>query len=141
MRKELSLMTYLIAVVFLVSGLATCRAADLRPPQLLPAVKVTRANHKQTVKAVKGQKLAIELEGNPSTGYDWHFTSLDRSKLELIDRSDQPRFTQRLGSPVLLTFNLKTLGSGVTTVKMAYYRSWEGSSTAREFLEFTVDVK
>jgi predicted secreted protein len=134
-------MTYITAVVFLLAGLATCRAADLRPPQLLPTVKVTRANHKQTVKAVKGQSLAIELEGNPSTGYDWHFTSLDRSRLELIDRSEQPRFAQRLGSPALLVFNLKTLGPGVTTVKMAYFRSWEGSSTAREFLEFTLDVK
>ena len=131
---------YFLAVVFLAMSLTTCRAADLRPPQLLPPVKVTGADHKQTVRVVPGQQLDIELEGNPSTGYNWHFTRLDRKRLELVDRTDQPRFKHRLGSPTVMIFHLKALASGVTTVKMAYYRSWEGPSKAVKSIEFTVDI-
>ena len=134
-------MSYVLAVVFLAVSLTTCRAADLRPPGLLPPVKVTRADHKQTLKAVQGQTITIELEGNPSTGYDWHFTSLNRTLLELIDRSDQPRLPQRIGGPALIAFHLKALGHGSTTVKMAYYRSWEGPQKAGGVLEFTLDIE
>ncbi len=129
-----------VALLVLAFFLASCQAAEVRPPQPLAPVKVTAEDQGRTFKAVVGQTVTINLEGNPSTGYDWHFTSLDETMLELITRTADPLFPGRTGSPARMLIHLKALRAGTATVKMAYFRAWEGPQKAENFFEFTVQI-
>jgi len=88
-----------------------------------------------------GDFLHIELEGNPSTGFWWHFQGLDEEFLELVKEETEKISERRLGAPVLGRWKLKAKERGETTIKMAYYRQWEGVDKAVDRVSFTIRIR
>ena len=88
-----------------------------------------------------GDLLQIELEGNPSTGFWWHFQELDEEYLELVKEETTKISKRRLGAPVLGRWRLRAKKCGETTVKMAYYRQWEGADKAVDRVSFIVKIR
>jgi predicted secreted protein len=88
-----------------------------------------------------GDFLQIELEGNPSTGFWWHFQELDEECLELVIEETEKVSKRRLGSPVLGRWRLRAKKCGETTIKMAYYRKWEGIDKAVDRVRFTIRIR
>ena len=83
----------------------------------------------------------IELEGNPSTGFWWHFQELDKECLELVKEETKKISKRRLGAPVLGRWRLRAKKRGETTVRMAYYRQWEGADSAVDRVSFVVKIR
>jgi len=88
-----------------------------------------------------GDLLYIELEGNPSTGFWWHFQELDEEFLELVKEETEKISEGRLGAPVLGRWRLRAKRCGETTIKMAYYRQWEGVGKAVDRVSFTIRIR
>ena len=88
-----------------------------------------------------GDFLHIELEGNPSTGFWWHFQELDEGCLELVKEETEKISEGRLGAPVLGKWRMRAKRCGKTTVKMAYYRQWEGVDKAVDWVSFTITIR
>ena len=88
-----------------------------------------------------GDLLQIELEGNPSTGFMWHFQELDEEYFELVKGETEKISKRMLGAPVLGRWRLRAKKCGETTVKMAYYRQWEGVDKVVDWVSFTIRIR
>lgn len=76
-----------------------------------------------------GQTLSITLESNPSTGYSWQVTEVDKA---VLHQSGGPEFKSSSannppmpGAGGTETFRFETIGTGTTTLKLVYVRPWE----------------
>ena len=71
----------------------------------------------------KGESFAIELEGNPTTGYDWEL-QFDQDKIKDIDSQHVPA-TESVGGGGKRRFVLQAVKSGDLSVRAIYKRAWE----------------
>jgi len=103
---------------------------------------VTKEDAGKTVQIAVGGMLQIELSGTPSTGYWWYFELLNEEYLELFEEETKKTSTETLlGAPIMGIWRLCAKRCGETTVKMAYYRPWEGSTKAIDHFSITVHIK
>ncbi len=90
--------------------------------------------------AKKSSHAYIELEGNPTTGYDWYVGEVPEG-LELVsqkyDSSDKSG--QRMGAGGISTICFKATAEGVFTVDLVYKRNWEGGETGK-VLQFQISA-
>ena len=78
------------------------------------------------IQAKVGEEFSIELESNPTTGYQWQ-EDVDNRKLRLTDRKfDSSAKTIGASGKEILTF--KTLEEGTSTIRLNYKRAWESDS-------------
>jgi len=81
----------------------------------------------------RGQTVAVELEGNPSTGYTWEAVELDEAILRQIG---EPSFTPEsgaVGAPGTQILRFRAVGEGSTTLRLVYHRPWEDAEPERTF--------
>jgi inhibitor of cysteine peptidase len=70
------------------------------------------------------EKLDVEVEENPTTGYRWEVTQLP-DLLELKGREYVPDEPRRMGSGGLDTFHFVVAKAGSGSLKMELRRPWE----------------
>jgi predicted secreted protein len=93
-----------------------------------------------------GDVVQIQLTGTPTTGYWWHFQSLDEKYVEIINEYTKPYTAsggvqkEMDGGPMLGVWQLRAKKAGTTTVRMAYYRSWEDEDKAKRKFYITVQI-
>jgi inhibitor of cysteine peptidase len=126
-----------IMVVGAVAGCAgQTRASD--EGANLEAVVLDAAKNGSTVELKKGQSLVVELEGNPSTGYNWQAADLDEAILKQVGEPEFEAESDLVGAPGTVTLRFEAAGAGQVELKLVYQRPWE---EAVEPLEtFTVQV-
>lgn len=78
-----------------------------------------------------GESWAFELEGNPSTGYQWRVNHATSTGLGLISleslgytRSHKTK-PRKVGAPVPFKFRITGLNPGRTRLVLHYLRPWE----------------
>ena len=86
--------------------------------------------HNNTQKEVaRGQELLVALASNPTTGYRWEVSEVDKAILRQV--GDAEFKSSASGNPPLVgaggteTFHFEAIGTGTTTLKIVYRRSWE----------------
>ncbi len=91
--------------------------------------------------AVKsGQVIQIQLEARGGTGYWWYVQDLDRRHLEFLSEKTRAGDSGgRVGAPVLGIWTFRARDPGVSEIRMAYYRIWEGSAGAAD--RFSVRIR
>ncbi len=105
-------------------------------------MKLTSADNNKTIDVKTGDLVVIDLEGNPTTGYNWEAKDLDTSMLEQVGepefKSSDPSLVGSGGS-IRLTF--KALKAGTTTLNLIYHRSWEKDVAPINTYSVVVTVK
>lgn len=94
------------------------------------------ADPETAIQIAAGDRFAIELAGNPSTGYTWQ-VQVDRRHLELLSQEFEPG-GEGVGAAGVEVFRFRALASGETEVACAYQRPWEKES--RDTKRFQVAV-
>ena len=98
----------------------------------------------QTVELDKGQSLTVELDSNPSTGYSWQVVAVSKG-LDVNDQGYTPDEPQATGSGGIQSFSVGpnfTASAGSThLLRLAYFRSWEGSEASVETFEITIKIR
>jgi inhibitor of cysteine peptidase len=89
-------------------------------------MRKTYSKKDERIVAKVGDVFSLELESNPTTGYQW-LPSIDSDKVELLDRSFKSAGNQ-IGSSGKEVFTFKTLAAGDSTIRLNYKRSWENES-------------
>jgi len=105
-------------------------------------VLVTQEDAGKTIEVAIGDVIQIELKGTPTTGFWWHFTSLDNTYLDLVNKDTRqisPR--QMEGAPIMGIWQVRAQQAGTTTIAMAYYRTWEGYEKAQRWFRLTVQIR
>jgi inhibitor of cysteine peptidase len=83
----------------------------------------------------------VTLDGNPTTGYTWHYTISDGSVLALVSGSyTAPGSSDAVGAGGSYAWDFKALKAGETVVTFKYYRDWEGEASADKTAVYTVTV-
>ncbi len=81
--------------------------------------------------AENGKTVRVELEANPTTGFQWVVGELP-SNLELKDNDyeSSDKSNTRVGAGGTTTLTFKVLAEGQGTVELTYKRTWEGGETS-----------
>lgn len=117
-----------------------------------PAVLISAADAGKTRQAEVGQIIAIDLKGNPTTGYGWAVESIDgqavRQANEIIfhepNKDVPPAETGEkkiVGAGGIFHATFRAVKEGKATVKMVYSRPWEKDKEPAKTFTVTLDVK
>ena len=97
-----------------------------------------KGHHGKIFFVEKGKPFKIELEANPTTGYNWHITEIDENYFKVRSSGYQAEATGRIGSGGKSYWNIIPLKEGISTIRLLYYRVWEGKDKAVD--KFTVRI-
>ena len=86
----------------------------------------TYSKDSDEIKTKVGETFSIELESNPTTGYQWE-ENFDEKKVKLIDKNFDSSSTA-VGAGGKETFTFKVLSEGSSTIRLGYKRAWESDS-------------
>ena len=101
-------------------------------------------NDENTSLSAEDKTLTLDLNGIPSTGYEWTCEAADENVLketsqELEDnRSDESELL--VGTPFTWHYVYEAAGDGETTLTAKYARSWEANPDDLEYI-YDVTVK
>ncbi len=96
-------------------------APDIAPNQdIAPVVD----DSSETIEVETGEKFAISLQSNPTTGYSWQ-PEFDSEFVELIERKFVPPSSELLGAGGVETFVFLARRAGQVEIKLRYERPWE----------------
>lgn len=114
--------------VFLTSAWVFCAA------QGQPDLVLTEQDNGKTVVAMVGQSIAIDLRGNPSTGYAWMLTLTEGDSI-LAAGSYQyiPDSGGGIGGGGTFRFPFRASKAGSTTLLFEYLQPWDPGSLAQTF--------
>lgn len=93
-----------------------------------------------TVAIEMDSTLRIELEGNPTTGYEWEISAVDESVLRFEDR-DFDADSDAEGSGGIVTLEFVAVGAGATLLELIYRPSWEPPSDSHDRYAVTIRVE
>lgn len=76
-------------------------------------------------------QVRLELSGTPTSGYWWYFQVLDQEFLELVGEETRELSRQGIeGGRMLGAWLLRPRRVGSTSLRISYYRPWQGSEKA-----------
>ena len=100
------------------------------------AINLDSSANGSTIYLSVGDSVEVELEGNPTTGYQWLEAKSDEAggtyDLSIIYKSDaNPTGMSGVGGTYSITIN--ALAPGEASVKLEYRRDWENNDPAGTF--------
>ena len=95
------------------------------PPQTAGALRLDRSDDGHQVELHKGQSLEVNLEANPTTGYEWQVEDLDEQILRAVGEAEFKPQSNLIGAPGVQTLRFQAVGVGHTMLKLIYHRRWE----------------
>ncbi len=94
------------------------------------------------VKIRTGEKVMVSLHGNPTTGYQWDFsTDLSDGILTQLSGTDYRPDSSLLGAGGTFMFRYAAEKSGTITLKFVYHRPWEKNIPPQESFTVTIIVQ
>lgn len=89
-------------------------------------VRVGASEDGGQIELAQGQVLVIELESNPTTGYQWTVEEVDVSILKQLGDAQYERTGPAMpGAGGSETFRFEAVAAGETTLRLIYHRPWE----------------
>ena len=75
----------------------------------------------------KGETFEITLDANATTGFSWEVAEIDEDIVQLVGSEYVPdsNAERLVGKGGKTVFRFQAVGSGGTTIKLVYRRSWE----------------
>jgi inhibitor of cysteine peptidase len=135
-EKEL-IMLRRILFIFILSGVLAA-TTGCGPRKI--DVNSTDARRQLNVKV--GERLAVSLEGNLTTGYTWEASDLDTSMIQQVGAaafvSSHPGL---VGAGGTQTLAFKALKAGTTNLTLIYHRPWEKDITPLHTFTVTINIK
>ncbi len=116
-----------------ISGIRLPRTGDAAEAKRLKAVRLSGKDNGKTIKVTLGQKIQIQLESNPTTGYTW----VDQSKSKSIRLMGDVKYKASgggVGSGGVSTASFKTTAEGASEIKLGYLRTFEDKPAIKQFL-------
>jgi len=92
------------------------------------------------VQIPRGAKITIELKENPTTGYRWTISSID--KVFLVPEGDEflPSKQKSLGAGGLRRFSFRAKDAGSTVLTLINKRAWQSDDQATGTFKLTIRI-
>ncbi len=102
---------------------------------------LTRADDQRTAEVRVGERIAVRLPENPSTGYTWAIDETNRRRL-VLDGTDYAEPTEGfIGARGARTFTFTAQQPGEVALKLKYWRLWEGDGSVTERFAVTLSIQ
>ena len=93
-------------------------------------------------KAVRpGDAIAIRLEENPTTGYQWAIDQTNPEVIEHLESVFSPGSETGIGSGGVRIFRFRAKKPGNVLLRLKQWRSWQGDNSTVEWFEVTIQVR
>ncbi len=104
-------------------------------------LQVSAQDQGRQIHLAADQVLAVRLEANPSTGYQWEVAEVDGQILrQVVPIAFEPR-SDLLGAPGTMTLRFQPAAAGQTRLALVYRRPWEKEKALADFaLEVTTEA-
>lgn len=106
---------------------------------------INAADNGRTVSVKRGEPIRLELAANATTGYDWQIEELAAEYFKVrtagyrVDEVEPGR--EALGTGGISYWVIIPLKNGQSTIRLLYFRPWEGKDKAVEQFSVTILVK
>ena len=93
------------------------------------------------IRVKPGERFAISLESNPTTGYKWHLPDIqEKNILALIGSKYYPSGARLIGAGGRERWVFRASGPGKVSLHFKYFRPWEKDPSAAKEAVFNVEV-
>lgn len=126
-RRMLSIALFWSIAIVLLIGLSVGLAFMFRrgAPGEAPTKVITAAQAGTEVALQVGERLAVTLEGNPTTGYTWMVATADPAMLTQLGEPEFQPASDALGAGGMQTLRFAAIGAGTTPLTLIYVRPFE----------------
>jgi len=110
---------------------------------MTPKIVVDKNSSGKEIEVKVGDEIQIELESIGGTGFSWYFDVLDTTLFERVGERTRSINREREnigGNPVIMVWILRAKTPGDSSIKMSYYRIWEGENSAIKHFEIKVHI-
>ena len=104
-------------------------------------VKLIEEDNGSLATVIVGDIIQIQLGGNPTTGYNWGAENLDTNLLKMIGEPAFEANSKLKGSGGIYTFTINALASGVTQLRLKYFRSFEENAPPLQTFGVSLDIQ
>lgn len=132
---------HLFLLLCLALTLAGCGGSGDDADDTDDGVRVEDEDAGSIVRLSSGETLVVELDGNPSTGYDWHVRGIDDTILRQDGEAEFEAEQDIPGSAGIVTLRFNAVGKGTTTLDLAYYREFEQGVPPADTFQIVVEVR
>jgi inhibitor of cysteine peptidase len=104
-------------------------------------LKITKGDHEKHLVVQSGDTISLDLEENPTTGFQWEVDGLDSELMELSGSSFNLNSPDAIGGGGIHTYQFMPKKPGRTRISLKRWRPWEGESSVKERFEifFRID--
>jgi inhibitor of cysteine peptidase len=135
MRNRAILITGAVAALVIAVGVAVAAPPDGEPTSsnATDPVHLSPAADGAIVPLGQGRVLVLDLEANPTTGFNWEIDLLDETVLTLTGEPAYVSDSDLPGSPGMMTFSFEAGDAGETELRLIYHRPWEDAAPLQTF--------
>jgi inhibitor of cysteine peptidase len=106
----------------------------------VPAVSYGARESGRTVTVAAGSRFFVELEENPTTGYQWSDPEFDEKILALAGDEYTPAEGAAIGGGGMRKLEFAARAAGRTAIRLAYRQPWDRDVAPEKTFELTVVV-
>ncbi|RUQ27961.1 MAG: hypothetical protein EKK68_15175 [Candidatus Competibacteraceae bacterium] len=125
--------------VLLTSILLSACTANNESAKIIPAgvrengwLVLTRADHNRIAEVRVGERIAVRLAENPTTGFTWAIDETNRRLLTLDGSDYLAPDVGFIGAKGQRTFQFTARQPGEMTLQFKYWRVWEGDGSVTD---------
>jgi len=101
----------------------------------------TSADTQQTITIAPNRVFTIQLQSNPTTGYEWSLAIEPEDIVSFKSKNYTSGESGRVGVGGTMTWSLSTKKIGKTTLKFSYHRPWEKDVEPTREVMFNINVR
>jgi inhibitor of cysteine peptidase len=104
-------------------------------------VVVTSEDNGTTMRMIPDAQVLVVLDSNATTGYEWAIDELDTDVVEFLGSEYVAPTNGAVGQGGTQELEFRALAEGTTTLRLKYWRSWEGDASIVDRWEMTFEVR
>ena len=129
----------ILLLILLTSILLSACAANNESAKIIPAgvrengwLVLTRADHNRIAEVRVGERIAVRLAENPTTGFTWAIDETNRRLLTLDGSDYLAPDVGFIGAKGQRTFQFTARQPGEMMLQFKYWRVWEGDGSVTD---------
>ena len=95
----------------------------------------------KTAQVNVGKTFEVQLDGNPTTGYQWQLVKIDETLVEQVGTAQYEPKSNLIGASGTDTFTFKAIKASQSTLQFTYSRPWEKDVKPAQTYTLMIDAK
>lgn len=123
-----------------ITGIRLPQSGDGAASRRKKVVRLTNDDNGKTIAVTLGQKIQIQLDSNPTTGYTWVYKSKSKSIRLIGEIKYAASGLARIGGGGVSTASFMTTQTGESEINIVYLRAFEDKPAVKQF-QITLEIK